>query len=251
VVELVLAGLFVKYFGEDRVLTIDLLAAIVVVALLFVALRFNAWLSKATTRRPSRSRLQKVVWLCWLGTAASGIGIDRYVVSGLRTKEPRLEEPTFEEAVTEADFSLGGMNFQYALAALEGPPRAPIVLGHDVPFLVYVKNRRLYVDTTVVGLDGHPVVEIRGNRFAVGMTEWDHNSSKQALEVVDADQNPVFQMIYRSPTHIKIDGIFPTSAGILWATPFGTQLNPKPPLRPLKRIFKYPAWRYPGVLTDQ
>jgi hypothetical protein len=37
---------------------------------------------------------------------------------------------------------------------------------------------------------------------------WDRNFNSQALEIVDENTNPVFQIRYDSPTQIEVYGIF-------------------------------------------
>src|SRR5229473_4631490 len=75
-----------------------------------------------------------------------------------------------------------------------------------------------------------------------------------ALEVVNADGIPLFQMIRKTPTNIIVNGIFPMPrGGIIVAGPKGMIANANQSdvdgLQ-LKPIFKYPSWKYPGQYAD-
>jgi hypothetical protein len=66
-------------------------------------------------------------------------------------------------------------------------------------------------------------------------------------------QEPIFQMIYKTESHIVVNGIFPILHGVILADEQGTTpvigQNISLPRKPaIRRIFKYPSWKYPGQL---
>ena len=114
--------------------------------------------------------------------------------------------------------------------------------------ILYAQNGKVYIDVALTDGSGHLPVEIRKNVFVIRPPNWDRNSSATALEVVNENLVPVFQLIFRSPSQIQINGIFPTPKGdLLVVEESRVRLNPPlPTLFSIKRIFKYPSWKYPG-----
>lgn len=160
-----------------------------------------------------------------------------------------LEEPTFREKVEEVTFSLseGGIHVIYKFSELEQGPKEPFNFGGFSPVKIYVEDSKLYADVTVYGGAGLPPIEIKHNEYVVRPTNWDLNKSSTALEVVNESQEPVFQLIYKKPSHIVVNGIFPFPGGLILANESGMILNPTMPTSfSLERIFKYPSSKYPG-----
>lgn len=170
---------------------------------------------------------------------------------------PKLEQPTFREKVEEVvTFSLGerGMSSSYSLSDLEKKPREPFELRGYKPFRMYVENGKLYVDVSVYGGANLPPVEIEHNKFTRRMSsQWDINSNTKALEVVNEDHFPVFQLFYKTPSHIVVNGVFPFPGGLFLANESGVEMISTamlPRKFSLKRIFKYPSWKYPGQYDE-
>ncbi len=72
------------------------------------------------------------------------------------------------------------------------------------------------------------------------------NLDDKAIEVVDEKKRPVFQLFYKSPSHIVMYGVF-FNGYVNWlASPEGyvstPNLDKKP--YPIKRLFKYPSSKY-------
>lgn len=89
----------------------------------------------------------------------------------------------------------------------------------------------------------------------VGTGIWHFHSQKDllntALEIINENQVPVFQFIYKTPSHIVFNGIFPYPGGLLFASEEGVLINPVLPATVrLKRIFKYPSWKYPSQYEE-
>lgn len=107
-------------------------------------------------------------------------------------------------------------------------------LGGYHPIVLYVENGVLYADVTIWDAQGRRLVTIRRNKVRGLPPNWDFNVNANAVEVVDSDLAPVFQMIRKRRNVVQIAGLF--------AAPNGSALD----VRPTQRIFKYPSWAYPG-----
>ncbi|HXJ10644.1 MAG TPA: hypothetical protein VNH19_00110 [Candidatus Limnocylindrales bacterium] len=173
-----------------------------------------------------------------------------------QTQPPKLKFKNVTDIVT---FSFGenGMSFPTSIERLRNPlPWTPMVMRNGPAFSFYMSGETLLVDATI-GAGGQfgPIIEVRGNRFAVRDPHFDSNSNENALEVVAPDGQPIFQLIQKSPTHVVINGFFPADNGqSLWiAGPDGVQsvrMDADLPKLRLRPIFKYPAWKYPGQYAD-
>jgi hypothetical protein len=122
----------------------------------------------------------------------------------------QFQQPTFRELVKTVDFTLGDEGHKWS-ASFEEMKHAPYPLSimGFTPIKLYVEERRLFADVTILDSPSSPI-EVRHNEYVVRPTGWDKNSDSSALEIVDADLNPVFQMIYSSNYSILINGIFIT-----------------------------------------
>ena len=69
--------------------------------------------------------------------------------------------------------------------------------------------------------------------------DWDRNFSANAVEVVDTNQRPVFQMIRKRANLIQLSGLFVSSKGTVFD------------VRPAKPLFKYPSWRHLGEYAEE
>jgi hypothetical protein len=163
-----------------------------------------------------------------------------------------LTPPRFREHIEEVHFSLGpsGLISTYTLAELQEQAREPFDFYGYKPVRIFEDNGNIYADFTVWGGVGQSPIKVRRNEFTVRPVGWDRNSNQNALEVVNANQVPVFQMIYKTESHIVVNGIFPTPGGLLVADEHGVRREGNLATMPLSihRIFKYPSWKYPGQM---
>jgi hypothetical protein len=157
-------------------------------------------------------------------------------------------EPTFAEDIDKVKITVGGNDAIYLVSDLEKTPRP--WMGLRLPLLIYVKDKKPYVDATVsTGL--LVPIELKANKLVGYPPGWDYNSNDRAIEIVNDKQLPVFQLIYNRPNHIVINGIFlvrDTPNGppnIYVANEAGITINPTSP-DSLRRVFKYPSWQHRG-----
>ena len=72
------------------------------------------------------------------------------------------------------------------------------------------------------------------------------------MEIVNQNKIPIYQFFYKTLSHIVMNGIFPYPGGFILANENGAIQNPTLPTTfKLKRIFKYPSWKYPGEYEEE
>ena len=130
-----------------------------------------------------------------------------------------------------------------------------ILPGSNVHMTARVVSNKFFVDADIT-LDAVHNYSISNMTFiGTAPSGWDRNSNSNAFEIVGPDGLPVFQEIYLLPEHIALNGIFPKKPGIIIGM-FGGHLVSGAPDEVLtnlpnrKPIFKYPSWKYQGVLAD-
>jgi hypothetical protein len=125
------------------------------------------------------------------------------------------------------------------------------------PLTEYMIGNRFYVDAHVVNPETGSTITVEQNQVRVEETEAgaldaavDFNYSQNALEVVDSQVRPIFQMIRRRRDTVEVYRIFqlaPGRYGIMDAN--GTELGSAPRDLTVKRIFAYPSWKYLGCFA--
>lgn len=121
----------------------------------------------------------------------------------------------------------------------------------DTKIYAFIENNVLYADAEIYGGKNKGPITIKKNTLSLLPSGWDFNSTSRALEIVNENNVPIYQLIYKTPNHIEINGIFVTKGGLVLANEDGIQLNPPLPiLHKLKRIFKYPSYQYQGEYIE-
>ena len=168
-------------------------------------------------------------------------------------KKPPL--PTFADAINnnlEPVFSLGtsGMSFSNV--------KVPIKIGGFEPFKPHIENGKLFVDVEIYSKTGFPPIKIINNKLYNLPTDWDRNSNDIALEIVNENLQPMYQLVYEKPFNLNIKGVFPNPSGAIIADDIRgvsfisyDRLQQFPAKFKLKPIFKYPSWRYPGEYNEK
>lgn len=116
---------------------------------------------------------------------------------------------------------------------------------------MYAEGDRLFADVSIME-NGQTLIELTHNVLRKSPYQWDSNHSDRALEVVSDKGVPFFQMIFQTPHHIVIYGVFPqgdiSGSGLLLSES-GVRNDPIS-IYDQRRLFKYPSWRYPGQYDD-
>lgn len=147
----------------------------------------------------------------------------------------KLKEPRFSEETNEISISMGNTGtFTTPISSLKKKPYTPININGFIPIKVYYLENNIYADVKGYSNSGYPSIQIKKNKLINKPPNWDFNSNEKALEVVNEEQFPVYQYIYKTSSHIIINGTFSLpNNGVLSSNE-------------LSRIFKYPSWKYPG-----
>ena len=151
-----------------------------------------------------------------------------------------------------------------------------------MPITPYVKNRRLFIYTQVPFGNGLRKLIMSDDWDSEIPRECDRNFSSNAFEIINEAGRPVLQVFYRRSNEIEVSGIFVINTNdtlaafgstivvfyhqtnglynayietlnlstnwenfiISAADPYATTLSLQ------TCIFKYPSWKYPGVLNE-
>ena len=94
-------------------------------------------------------------------------------------------------------------------------------------------------------------MRIRQNEISGRPADWDKQSTSDALEIVNKDLLPVFQVIYLDDGRISLKAVLLNGDSAIILSEDGWQwVNPQDVKQfPIKRLFKYPSWKYPGVIN--
>jgi hypothetical protein len=129
------------------------------------------------------------------------------------------------------------------------------------PLSLYVLDGRLYCDFDILAGQSRAPIVVRHNEIEKPLPPgWMSNNNDVALEIVDQNENPTFQMYYEGPREIVVKGIFAPPEELVF---FAGGLNDSgdlvivhttsplllKELREFKlhRLFKYPRAVFPGV----
>ena len=166
-----------------------------------------------------------------------------------KVENTKPQEPTFNEKLETVAVSLGrrGVTVGYELSQLSnGKVVEPANFGGYKPIRLYMDQGKLYADVSVYGGLGKPPIEVKHNQFVLRNPRWDRNFDSVALEIVDENKFPVFQLIYESSYHIVINGLFPSPSGLnlFGDTGFIGNATEIPNTFRIERLFKYPSSQF-------
>jgi hypothetical protein len=124
--------------------------------------------------------------------------------------------------------------------------------------VISVSDGQLLVDADIFTRAGEAPMRIRGNQIQDRPMDWmqpgwDRNSSPNALEIVNEERLPVFQIIYKDQAQAVINGVFVHGEKVTVLDNEQTRFGLKGGIasQPIRRIFKYPAWKHPGEFEDE
>lgn len=188
------------------------------------------------------------------------------VPQGIQSETPTPEEsakPFHEAAAPFPTITLGCLTLFLDGDALghgieSGTPTPFVTFRHGKDSLhalsLYETNGTLHADVNLMTRAAGAGFAMQSDVFEVYASGWDVNRNDRALEVVDENGTPIFQLIRLSRTHLTVQGVFRAFGLVTVFGPrgeFGTSPdhNFVPPHDLLPPIFRHPAWKYPGQLT--
>lgn len=161
--------------------------------------------------------------------------------------KPEHHEPTFKEIPGPFQVIMGSNHMILSESNTRDKPVHMLQLGDYASIDGYVENGRVYVNAVLFGDENQKVVTIKHNEFTSPPAKWDRNFDDTALEIVDGNLVPRFQLIYKDTRTVIINGVYPHPGGLIVMADDGMTINPTPPLRvTMRRRFKYPSRLYQG-----
>jgi hypothetical protein len=165
--------------------------------------------------------------------------------------------PTFVNGNQLVTLQLGMINMKGTVTDLMNAPHSYSMATSSGTYNLlsfYISNHAIYIDTTLYGGDKLPQVQLKQNVLVSIPQNWDFNSDGNAIEIVNQNQQPIFQLIYKSQYYIVINGYLYYPGGFTFVDEDGRMIqNPQtvPVDYSLAPIFKYPSSKYPGQRIGQ
>lgn len=171
----------------------------------------------------------------------------------IRREAEEARAPRFSEAIKDLRVSFGRPNAVFSMSydALKRrkTPFAPAVFGTYRPIQLSVIDDRIQLDTVIYDRHGSTAIELKKNKLVTIPPGWETNYDKDALEVVDYEQRPVFQCYFITASQLIIKGFFRSNNNqVIVVSDSGLTYPPDQPLEAytITRIFRYPSRKFPG-----
>jgi hypothetical protein len=176
------------------------------------------------------------------GSNSPNISMGDHGTVNINQAQP-ARSPRFREKVEMVRFVMGGMKAGDSVSTLRTRHVTPFRFGDAVPFEMYMEGDTVYVDVRVGdGSRSSPFVTIKHNEFVQPPVGWDRNFDDSALEFVNQNGLPMFQLIYAGPSIVQVTGIFVVDKFLIIANETSMAINPGPGFYHLPEpIFKYPS----------
>jgi hypothetical protein len=143
---------------------------------------------------------------------------------------------------------LGGIGFANPAV---GAKTSAFEGGGTIPAIAHIENGELFIDAEVFAGVGQPPMHVRHNELTDGPVNWDKNTDKNALEIVNENQQPVLQIIYTGEGRATVKGVFVSGDFAIVADQRLVRISKQRFADfPIKRLFKYPSWKYHGVFEE-
>ncbi len=168
-------------------------------------------------------------------------------------KNEHFTEPTFIEKIDTIKIQFGKANYStYSQKYFDLYPRdkyglEPFMHSGFIPLSVHIRERKMYIDFKWWSQNGNSPVIMNKNEFTINKSNWDRNYNQKAFEVVDNDTIPILQLIFVSSGHLRFYGLYDSPDGWGLVDDDGWSMTRVRPVNyKLKKLFKYPSWKYPG-----
>src|SRR5439155_676068 len=138
------------------------------------------------------------------------------------------------------------------LRTLQNGKWTPLVANSFAP-VFYAEGKNLYVD---VVLNDQTGVRLVHDELIGKPPQWDMNSDEAGMEVINEKHEVIFQLDFKTKTHIAVSGFFLSANwGVTVVTDSAiSTLGPTDITIPddikMKNIFKYPSTRFPGLRAN-
>lgn len=126
---------------------------------------------------------------------------------------PPEKEPTFKEALGDFVVVLGGHVHRISKLSTKGNPARIAPFGDSRSITAYVEGGKLYVDALLYYAPDEPPLELTHNELGGTPRKWDRNFDDSALEIVDENLVPRFQLIYKDARTVLVRGVFQFQRG--------------------------------------
>ena len=116
----------------------------------------------------------------------------------------------------------------------------------SLPLRLFLVSGRLFVDADIFAGSDLPPIRIRRNVVHGLPYRCDGNYDGSALEIVNADGMPVFQMVFESSNRLRVNGVFQSPTRLIIADNSGiTMAQGKRVLfYGIRPMFRYPSRKY-------
>jgi len=161
-------------------------------------------------------------------------------VKPAQTPPKSAAHPTFARVLGNFVVIAGGRQYQ---------PGAITVFGEQQPAIsAYVDHGDLFVDAQLYSTAGRPPLELVKNKLMAMPPQWDTNFDSSAIEVVDEQGKPRFQLIYHDPHTVFLRGIFQFENRVVVIEEKNQRFAVGSTLAEMetKRLFKYPSRLFQG-----
>jgi hypothetical protein len=198
------------------------------------------------------------------GQVAGGNIINNQTVvtqSEIQRPKEQWQPPELPEECKNVYLMFGGTSTEMTIEEIKKAHY--LFMGGFEPIKWRVNSNRFYIDVAIPL--GDRIINVKGGRISAELPpKWDMNFNSNAVEIVAENNNPLYQVIYRRPDQVVVNGIFSRGDFLISATTNGFEWwtgksNVATTLRGFysgttstgfKPIFKYPAWHFPGKYVN-
>jgi hypothetical protein len=206
-----------------------------------------------------------IAWLAITVARTAAKDLVREIVAGLAKATGKETTPVSPDLPTigfqddsdmvEASFgTLTGGNHIAMLKQMNGQAVYPIDYNGIKPLQFEYVDGKVSYSVKFWSPNQQSPVEVTDGKFTMRNDSLDRNYSSRALEVVTRDGHPILQIIWLTPGHMRLNGLFPLPDGnLLCMSDSGPKtVSPNAPLVEcnIQPIFKYPSWKYQGELAS-
>lgn len=107
----------------------------------------------------------------------------------------------------------GGHPHRIGESSTKESPSKIAPFGDSRSITAYIEGRKLYVDALLYYAPDEPPLQLTHNELEGRPRKWDRNLDDSALEIVDENLVPRFQLIYKDARTVLLRGVFQFRGG--------------------------------------